>query len=158
MNTPNTTIRLDLAHLRCPLETLQPMQLCAYSVKLIEVPADARDVTITVFKPDGTFYQPIPFTQDGNGDWFCDLIGAIFPTAGEAKYQIAMNDENGHRCAGGKGKVLIEPFDVTSGGEITPEGDIILTTIPDDSGKAHRIKAVNRGTKENPDWTWQMED
>lgn len=158
MNRPNTIIKLDVERLRAALDTLQPMQLCAYSVKLVNVPEEARNLTITIFKGEGEYFQPVPCTQDSNGDWFCDLLGFLFPTAGEFQYQIAMEDDNGHRFAGGKGKVLVEPFEVTSGGEVTPEGDIILTEIPDETGKPHRVKAVNRGTKEQPDWSWQIED
>ena len=158
MNTPNTLIQLDLQHLHAPLPTLQPMQLCAYAVKIVHVPAEARDVTLTVFQLDGTAFQPVPCTQDANGDWFCDILGALFPTAGDAVYQVAMRDGDGRRFAGGRGSVKVKAFDVTSGGEITPEGDIILTTIPDGKGRAHRIKAVNHGTDEKPDWTWEIED
>ena len=154
MNTPNKTVRLDPENLRRPLETLQPMQLCAYTLKILGVPQDARDVKVMVMKTDGSHFAAVPCTQDGNGDWSCDLIGALFPAAGETKYQIGMRDAEGKPFAGGVGRVMISPFEPFAGGEVTPEGAIILTEIPDDSGNSHRIKAV----KVDGEWTWRMED
>lgn len=154
MNTPNRTVHLDPENLRRPLETLQPMQLCAYTLKILGAPQDAQDMKVMVMKQDGSHFSAVPCTQDGNGDWSCDLIGALFPTAGETKYQIGMSDADGKQFAGGVGRVMVEPFEPFAGGTVTPEGAIILTEIPDDSGNSHRIKAV----KVDGEWTWRMED
>lgn len=154
MNTPNTLVELDIRNLHRPLATLQPMQLCAYSVKLTNVPPEMKDVKVTIMKANDEHFTPMPCTQDGNGDWYCNLIGGFFPQAGETVYQVTMSDFDGRRFAGGKGRVIVEPFDSVGGGSVTPQGDIILTEIPDDNGNSHRIKAV----KVDGEWTWRIED
>lgn len=154
MNTPNKIVRLDVGNLRRPLETLTPMQLCAYTLKVVDVPNDARDLQIVVGKTDGTHFTAVPMTQDSNGDWWCNVIGLMFPTAGEVKYQIGMTDGEGRHFAGGYGKVLVTAFDEMSGGAVTPDGDIILTAVPDEQGNPHHIKAV----KVDGEWTWQIAD
>lgn len=154
----NTYIELDVQNLKRPLVTIQAMQLCGVRIAVRRVPEDTADLRITIYKPDGTHFIAIPLAQNTNGDWDGFILGACFPTAGEAQYQIHYRDAEDHVCAGGKGKVLIGAFDPMEGGEVTPEGDIILTALQDDKGLSHKIVAVNRGTDAEPDWSWEIRD
>lgn len=159
MTCYNTEITLDIQNLHRPRRTMQVMQFCGTKLFVRAVPADAIALSVVVFKPTGKHYAPIPLRQDANGDWQGFVIGTCFPDAGEAKYQLQYTDAENHICAGGKGKIIIDPFDPAQGGEPTPSGDVVITEIPSKTdGTMHKIVAVNKGTAENPDWTTELLD
>ena len=157
MNTSgeNAIVRLDVRNLRRPLDTLQPMQLCNFRVKFTGVPSDAASMSVVIYNAAGdNHFEPVMCNRDDNGDWYADIIGACFPVAGEVKYQVAMYSAEGGTYAGGVGKAVITAFDPIAGGMPLPSGGYAVTSIYDDYGNPHTVKAV----LVDGEWTWRMED
>lgn len=150
----NAVIHIDPKNLGRRLETIQPMQLCNFRLMIVGVPSDMAKVSVAIYRPDGERFEAIPCTQDDNGDWYAVVSGACFPNAGEAKYQIGMFDAEDAPYGGGVGKSVITAFDPMAGGEPLPDGRVLVTEIPDSSGVAHKIVAV----QVDGEWTWQIAD
>ena len=153
----NTTIRVNAEDLHVATPTLKARFAASHGVKLVNVPQEANDLYLRVFKPDGQSYFDCPASQDGNGDWQCVVLGTCFPSVGRGHYEIHCVDESGNWTSLGRGEVLIDPFSI--GGEPITAGSVIsVATLPDKQGRLHRVVAVNIGTEEKPDWTWEVQD
>lgn len=149
----NATIKINLRELYRPRETLQVCQAATARVKLVNIPSDVSDIGVVVYKTSGEeHYAPVPCNVDDNGDYSCKLLGAMFPTAGLARYEIIGKDEDGDTVALGFGRIMVAEFG--SGKETT--GEVVsITTIPDEDGVMHKVVAVRN---EYGDWTWEIRD
>lgn len=152
----NARVEIRVDELGRPLPTLQARFASSFVLKLLNVPHDIQGLFVRVFKandPDG--YFDLPANQDGNGDWECYIIGTTFVATGIAVYEVHAQDADGNQTALGAGKVSIRPFSV--GSSPTPQGSVIsVATLPDETGALHQVQAVNIGTAEHPEWSWQV--
>lgn len=153
----NKIIRLNTRDLHQALEPLTPRFASSYGVKLVNAPQDIVDVFIRVFKGDGQGYFDCPCNQDANGDWECYLVGTCFPAVCRSFWEVHGTDEHCNFTSLGRGELLVEPF--SAGGEPVEAGtEISIATLPDEQGRLHRVIAVNIGTAEKPDWTWEVKE
>lgn len=153
----NKRIQLNLCELHQPLETITPRFAASYRVKFTHVPQDAQDTFVRVFKEDGQGYFDCPCNFDGNGDLDCYMLGTCFPSVCRSFYEVHGKDGDGNPCALGRGSMIVEPF--SAGGEPVAAGtEISIATLPDEQGRLHRVIAVNIGTAEKPDWTWEVKE
>jgi len=152
----NAIVYVDPRNLNVPTETFKARQLCAFRAEIRNAPDDMQAVGITIFKQDGTHFVMLPCSQDDNGVWTAKLGPLMFPTVGEAKYEVVGKDEDGNNVALASGRLTIAAF--ATGGTPIPSGTVIpVTEIADTNGVAHRIIAVNVGDAQHPDWTTQVE-
>lgn len=153
----NAIVKIDTRNLHQPLEPLTPRFASSYNVKFVNAPQDVGGVFVRVFKGDGQSYFDCPATQDGNGDWSAYLIGTCFPAVCRSFYEVHAVDEQGNPTSLGRGNLIVEPFSM--GGEPIEAGTVItVATLPDKQGRIHRVVAVNIGTAEKPEWTWEVSD
>lgn len=150
----HAVIQVDVARLKFPLRTVETRFGASYSMKLVGVPADFGGVFVRVFT-QGDGYYDCPANQNDNGDWFCYIIGTCFPNVCEAKYEVHALDGYGNNTALGVGKLVVEPFSAGST-PIENGSEVSVATLPDAQGALHQVVAVNLGTAENPDWSWQV--
>lgn len=151
----NKTIQLNPCDLHQPLEAITPRFAASYRVKFVRVPQDVQDPFVRVFKADGQGYFDCPCNADGNGDLECYMLGTCFPAVCRSFYEVHGRDGEGNPCALGRGALIVEPFSV--GGDPVEAGtEITIATLPDRQGRLHRVLAVNIGTAEKPDWTWEV--
>lgn len=152
----NAVVQVDVQNLHRPLTTFQAKQLASFVAELRGVPDDIVNVGVVVYLPDGSHFQPIQASQDANGVWTAYLTPFQLKDAGEAKYELIGKDDKEATAPLGTGRIIIDPFG--SGGVEIPEGKYItITEIPDQNGIAHRIRSINTGTDEEPNWTTIVE-
>lgn len=151
----NAVIQVDAKNLAKPLTTVQARFASSLRLKIVHAPQDVSDVFVRLFRAGTDAYFDCPANQDGNADWDCYAIGTCFPTVGDADYEIHGTDAEGNPTSLGAGRLVVAPFSVN--GENVPQGtEITVARIVDTEGRYHAVKAVNIGTAEKPDWTWQI--
>lgn len=153
----NARVRVNPRELGRPLDTLQARFGSSFSLELVDVPNGVSGVFVRVFRAafDGEAYFDCPASQNDNGDWNCYLIGTTFPDVGDASYEVHATDDEGNPTSLGAGRVRIKPFSAGSS-PITQGSVVSVATLPDETGALHQVVAVNIGTAEHPDWTWQV--
>lgn len=153
----NARVRVNPRELDRPLDTLQARFGSSFMLEIVDVPNGVSGVFVRVFRAayDGEAYFDCPANQNDNGDWSCYIIGTTFPDVGEASYEIHATDDMGNPTSLGAGKVRVKPF--SSGSSPIPQGSVVsVATLPDETGALHQVVAVNIGTAQEPDWTWQV--
>ncbi len=150
----NQTITLNLSELHRPRPTLHTRFGGSFSLKILNVPRGVDGLYVRVFTPSDGYFD-CPANIDGNGDWECYMIGTTFPEVGESRYEVRGTDERGNFTALGTGKVVVEPFSAGSS-PIEQGSEVSVATLPDENGALHQVVAVNLGTSEKPDWSWQV--
>lgn len=151
----NAIIRLDVGNLNIPTETIKARFASSFTAKLVNAPMEVSGLFLRIFKTDKESYFDCPASQDSNGDWSCYIIGTCFPAAGESFYEVHATDDVGNPTSLGSGKLIVQPF--TAGNTPLPAGSVIsVATLPDGTGALHQVVAVNIGTADKPDWSWQV--
>lgn len=152
----NAVVNIDVARLGRQLPTLEARFGASFSLRMLNAPQGVSGVFVRVFRAyGGDGYFDCPANQDANGDWTCYMVGTTFPEAGRGSYEIHATDENGNPTALGAGRTLVKPFSAGSS-PITQGSEVSVATLPDETGALHQVVAVNLGTAEEPDWTWQV--
>lgn len=151
----NARVRVNPRELGRRLDTLQARFGSSFSLEIADVPQGVYDVFVRVFRAAADAYFDCPASQNDNGDWDCYIIGTTFPDVGDAYYEIHATDAEGNPTSLGSGKVRIEPF--SAGSSPIVQGSVVsVATLPDETGALHQVVAVNVGTAEHPDWSWQV--
>lgn len=151
----NARVRVNPKELGRPLDTLQARFGSSFTLEIADVPNDLSGLFVRVFRAAADAYFDCPASQNDNGDWTCYMIGTTFPDVGEAKYEIHAIDDLGNPTSLGGGKVRVEPF--SAGSSPVTQGEAVsVATLPDETGALHQVVAVNIGTAEEPEWSWQV--
>lgn len=150
----NAVVQLDIKNLNKPLKPLTPRFAASYGVRLTNVPPDVSGVFLRLFTAGGGYFDA-PGNVDDNGDVNVEIVGTCFPAVCRTYYEVHGTDGNGAATALGVGDMTVGPF--SAGNTPQPQGSVIsVATLPDATGALHQVVAVNLGTTEEPDWSWQV--
>lgn len=121
METLNAIIKVNIARLNWPTDTLNVRRLAAFRARIVGVPDDMSGVFLRLFAHDGSFNDYAAVRLPSIGAWRINVPAAAFMEVGRFDYEIHAENDEGEPVALGRGVCDVRTF--TAGG-IAPAANV----------------------------------
>ena len=116
MEQINAEVDCDVSRLDFPLRAWKAKQGHNFVALFRRVPADVTKLFARVFKSNNAYFD-VTAHEHPDGGWTVRVPAACFPYTGEFKYEVHATASDDQPAAIGEGRLLVQPFSVTT----TPE-------------------------------------
>ena len=154
METVNALVKVNIARLNWPTDTLNVRRLAAFRALIVDVPADVSGLFLRLIARNGSFTDYPAVCCPDLGKWRITVPAAAFMEVGRIDYEIHAEADDGEPVALGRGVCDVRPF---TAGSIAPAANVpfICAKMPVKGGGWVNCWATMDETGE---YTYEFED